>query len=202
MSSPDSSPEWIVSRSSSETNTQPLSTDQELITVAKRLWPRVQAHARKELPKWNPDDSLALATEIWEDVLVSVSKTLQRQNRSTSEIADLDAYLFGVFLHRFNRALKRERRREQTIEVVPSSHELEQLQGARDVKSAGDLERSIQVKQAIENMDAWTREVFTARLYGYSWREIAEHHGLNVATAKLRFRNALRKLADRLRRSK
>src|ERR1017187_2662703 len=91
MSSPESTPEWIVSRSSSETNTQPLSTDQELITVAKRLLPRVQAHARNELPKWNPDDSLALATEIWEDVLVSVSKTLQRQNRSTSEIADLDA---------------------------------------------------------------------------------------------------------------
>ena len=202
MSSPESSPEWIVSHSSSETNTQPLSTDQELLTVAKRLWPRVQAHARKELPKWNPDDSLALATEIWEGVLVSVSKTLQRQNKSSSQIADLDAYLFGVFLHRFNRALKRERRRQEKIELVASSRELEQLEGARDVKSAGDIERSIQVKQVIENMDAWTREVFAARLYGYSWREIAEHHGLNVATAKLRFRNALRKLADRLRRNK
>jgi hypothetical protein len=131
MSSPESSPEWIVSRSSSETNTQPLSTDDRLITVAKRLWPRVQAHARKELPKWNPDDSLALATEIWEGVLVSVSKTLQRQNRSTSEIADLDAYLFAVYLHRFNRALKRERRRQETIELVASSRELEQLEGAR-----------------------------------------------------------------------
>jgi len=201
MSSPESSPEWIVSRSSSETNAQPLSTD-ELIAVAKRLWPRVQAHARKELPKWNPDDSLALATEIWEGVLVSVSKTLQRQNKSTSAIADLEAYLFGVFLHRFNRALKRERRRQETIELVASSRELEQLEGARDVKVAHDLERSIQVKQAIENMDAWTREVFTARLYGYSWREIAHHHGLSVATAKLRFRNAIRALAERLRRGK
>ena len=202
MSNPESSPEWIVSCNSSETNTQPLSTDQKLITVAKRLWPRVQAHARKELPKWSPDDNLALATETWEGALVSVSKTLQRQNKSTSAIDDLDAYLFGVFLHRFNRALKRERRRQVKIELVASSHELEQLEGARDVKSVGDIERSLQVKQAIENMDAWTREVFTARLYGYSWREIAEHHGLKVATAKLRFRNALRKLADRLRRGK
>jgi RNA polymerase sigma factor (sigma-70 family) len=202
MSSPESSPEWIVSRSSSETNAQPSSTDEELIAVAKRLWSRVQAHARKELPRWNPDDSVALATDVWEGVLVSVSKTLQRQNRSTSQIADLDAYLFGVFLHRFNRALKRERRTQETIELVASSRELEQLEGARDVKAASALERSIQVKQAIENMDAWTREVFTARLYGYSWREIAEHHGLTVATAKLRFKNALGKLADRLRRGK
>jgi DNA-directed RNA polymerase specialized sigma24 family protein len=120
--------------------------------------------------------------------------------RSTSIIVDLDAYVFGVFLHRFNRALKRERRREETIELVASSRDLEQLEGARDAKAVADLERSIQVKEAIENMDAWTGEVFAARLYGYSWSEIAEHHGLNVATAKLRFRAALRKLADRSRR--
>ena len=104
-----------------------------------------------------------------------------------------------MFLHRFNRALKRERRRQETIELVASSRDLEQLEGARDAKAVAYLERSILVKEAIENMDAWTREVFAARLYGYSWREIAEHHGLKVATAKLRFRAALRKLADRLR---
>src|ERR1019366_2426222 len=85
--------------------------------------------------------------------------------------------LFGAFLHRFNRALKRERRRQETIELVPSTRELEQLPGARDLKSARDLERSIQVKEAIENMDDWTRKVFAARVYGYSWREIAELHG-------------------------
>ncbi len=197
-----SSPEWIVSRRSEETSTQPPGATEELITVAKRLWPRVQTHARKKLPKWNPDDSVSLATEVWEGVLVSVAKTLQRQNRLTSGIADLEAYLFGVFLHRFNRALKRERRRQETIEVVASSRDLEQLDAARDAKGMADIESSIQINQLIENMDAWTREVFAARLYGYSWREIAEHHGLNVATAKLRFRAALRKLAGRLRPGK
>ena len=203
MSSPDSSPEWIVSRSSLETNSHPLGTDnEELITVAKRLWPRVQAHARKELPKWNPDDRAALATEVWEGVLQSVSKTLVRGKRRSAEIADLDAYLFGVFLHRFNRALKRERRRQETIELVPSIRELEQLPGAQDSKSAQDLERSIQVKEVIESMDDWTRKVFAARLYGFRWREIAGHHGLSVQQAKLRFGNALRKIAARLGRDK
>src|SRR5664279_611195 len=197
-----SSPEWIVSRRSEETSAQPPGANEELIAAAKRLWPRIQTHARKKLPKWNPDDSVSFATEVWEGVLVSVAKTLQRQNRLTSGIADLEAYLFGVFLHRFNRALKRERRRQETIEVVASSRDLEQLDAARDAKAVADLERSLQVNQVIENMDAWTREVFAARLYGYSWREIAEHHGLNVATAKLRFSAALRKLAGRLRPGK
>ena len=38
-----------------------------------------------------------------------------------SGIVDLEAYLFGVFHHRFNRALKKERRRQETIELVPST---------------------------------------------------------------------------------
>ena len=75
-----SSPEWIVSRSSEETSAQPPGANEELIAVAKRLWPRVQTHARKKLPKWNPDDRVSLATEVWEGVLVSVAKTLQRPN--------------------------------------------------------------------------------------------------------------------------
>ena len=171
----------------------------ELNAVASRLWPRVQIHARRELTNKNPDDSVALATEVWEGVLQSVSKTLQRRKGSTAGIVDLDAYLFGVFLHRFNRALKRERRRQEMIELVPSGRDLEQLPGARDLKSAHDLERSIQVKEAIESMDDWTRKVFAARVYGYSWKEIAERQGLSVQKAKLRFGNALRRLADRLR---
>ena len=55
-------------------------SDDELITVASRLWPRVQAHARRELANKNSDESVALAAEVWEGVLQSVSKTLQRRN--------------------------------------------------------------------------------------------------------------------------
>ena len=186
MSNPESSPEWVVSSSSAETNGHPL--NKELIAVASRLWPRVQIHARRELTNWNPDDSVALATEVWEGVLQSVSKTLQRRKGSTAGIVDLDAYLFGVFLHRFNRALKRERRRQEMIELVPSGRDLEQLPGARDLKSAHDLERSIQVKEAIESMDDWTRKVFAARVYGYSWKEIAELQGLSCAKGKTSIR--------------
>jgi RNA polymerase sigma factor (sigma-70 family) len=110
---------------------------------------------------------------------------------------DLEAYLFGAFHHRFNRVLKKERRRQETIAVVPSI-DLAELPGARDTKSPRALEDSIQVKEVVRNMDDWTRKVWTARQYGYSWREIAEHMGLSEHQAKLRFRYALRKLAARL----
>ena len=200
MPNPDLSPEWVLSKSSSDKKAQPLET--ELISAASRLWPRVQAHARRELANRNSDDGIALAAEVWEGVLQSVARTVQRRNGTGPSIADLDAYLFGVFHHRFNRTLKKERRRQETIELIPSTRDLELLPGARDSKSQHDLEQSIQVKEVVHNMDDWTRRVWIAKTYGYSWREIAEHVGLSEPTAKARFHNALRKLAARLRYGK
>ena len=139
-----------------------------------------------------------MAAEVWEAVLQSVSRTLQKRTEAWSRITDLDAYLFGAFLHRFNRALRRERRRRETIETVPSTNDLEQLPAAQDRNSARDLERSLEVGEVIENMDARTREVFAARVNGYTWREIADLYGLNQNQAKLRFGCAIRKLAARL----
>jgi RNA polymerase sigma factor (sigma-70 family) len=191
-------PDWVLSSNSPNNKAQPLDHDDELITVASRLWPRVQAHARRALANKNSDDTVALAAEVWEGVLQSVSKTRQRRNGKGTEILDLEAYLFGAFHHRFNRALKKERRRQATIELVASSHDLEQLPGARDLKASRDLEHSIQVREVVESMDGWTRRVWTARQYGYSWREIAEHVGLGEQAAKVRFHHALRKLAARL----
>jgi len=193
-------PEWVLSKRSSDKKAQPPET--ELISAASRLWPRVQAHARRELANKNSEDGIALAAEVWEGVLQSVARTVQRRNGTGPSIVDLDAYLFGVFHHRFNRALKKERRRQETIELIPSTRDLELLPGARDSKSQHDLEQSIQVKEVVHNMDDWTRRVWIAKTYGYSWREIAEHVGLSEPTAKARFHNALRKLAARLRYGK
>ena len=200
MPSPDLNPEWVLLKSSSDKKIQPL--EAELISAATRLWPHVQAYTRRELANRNTDDGIALAAEVWENVLQSVARTLQRPNGRGSGIVDLDAYLFGVFHHRFNRALKKERRRQETIELVPSTGDLEQLPGAHDVQSPRNVERSLQVKEVVQNMDDWTRRVWAAKQYGYTWREIAEYTGLSEQAAKARFHNALRKLAARLRYGK
>src|SRR6516165_10821068 len=130
MPSPDLNPDWVLSNSSSEDKAQPLQNDAELTVVASRLWPRVQAHARRELANRNSDDGVVLAAEVWEGVLQSVSRTRQRRKGKGPGILDLEAYLFGVFHHRFNRALKKERRRLETIELVPSTRYLRRLRGA------------------------------------------------------------------------
>ena len=191
MSNSELNPEWVLS------NSRQLENNPELTEIASRLWPRVRAHARKQLANQNADDSETLAAEVWESVLRSVSKTLGRHHETTPTVLNLESYLFGAFLHRFNRALKRERRRQEIIKPV-ATRELEQLPGARDWKSADGMERSLQVQEVMDSMDTWTRRVFAARLYGYTWKEIAELHELSESKAKLRFRYALRRLAARL----
>ena len=134
MSSRELSPEWVLS-----SFIPPIAAPQheisELIVVARRLWPRVQAHAHREQPGKSSDEALDFASEVWEGVLRSVAKTIQRSNGRNWRIKNMEAYLFGAFHHRFNRALKKERRRLQTIQHLPSSRDLERLRQAHDSKA-------------------------------------------------------------------
>src|SRR6266849_3669540 len=200
MSSRELGPEWVLSRFIS-----PVGAAQdeisELVIVARRLWPRIQKYARREQPEKNYDEALGLATEVWEGVLQSVATTVKRSNRKNWRIKNTEAYLVGAFHHRFNRALRKERRRREIIQYLPASPDLERLRQAHDSKAARDLEQSIQVNEAVRRMDDWTRKVWAARQYGYSWREIAVHLGLTEPQAKLRFRYAIGKLRARLSRA-
>ena len=193
------SPDWVLSsfiQSSGNSRDEMM----ELADAARRLWPGVQAHARKEEPGKTFDEAIGLATEVWEGVLRSVAKTLQRSNGKRAQIGSLDAYLFGVFHHRFNRALKKERRRREILRSLPSDGDLGRLRQAHHSEVHRVLEQSIQVQEAVRRMDEWTRKVWAARQYGYSWREIAEHLNLTEPQAKLRFRYAIGKLRALFRR--
>ena len=197
MSSRELGPEWVLSEFLANAEAWDQDDIGELAIVARRLWPRVQAHARKELTNKTSDDAMALATDVWESVLRSVAKTMCRSNGKGRPILNLEAYLFGAFHHRFNRSLRRERRRREMVEYLPLGRDLERLRHAHDSKAVADLDRSIQVKQTIENMDEWTRTVSMARLAGYSWKEIAKYLRLTEPQAKLRFRYALGRLRAR-----
>jgi len=169
----------------------------ELADCARRLWPSIQAHACKERSGNSREDALALATEVWEGVLQSVANALERSNGKRPVIQDLDAYLFGAFHHHINRALLKERRMRELLEQLPSNGDLGRLRQAHCSEVERVLEESIQIKEVMAQMDDWTRKVWTARKYGYSWREIAEYYRLTEPQVKLRFRYALARLRIR-----
>jgi RNA polymerase sigma factor (sigma-70 family) len=197
MSSRELGPEWVLSASLAKAEAWDQDDLSELAVVARRLWPGVQAHARKELTNRTSDDAIALATEVWESVLRSVAKTMRRSNGENRQILNLEAYLFGAFHHRLNRALRKERRRQEMMKHLPLSRDLDRLRQAHNSRAVEDLDRSIQVKQTIESMDDWTRNVWMARQAGYSWKEIAKRLRLTEPQAKLRFRYAIGRLCAR-----
>jgi RNA polymerase sigma factor (sigma-70 family) len=197
MSSQEVGPEWILS-----TFALPGPGVQghinEVTTSARRLWPRIQAHALKEQPGIFRDEAIAIASDVWETTLQSVGKTIVRSNGRGIQIRDLDAYLFGIFIHRFNRALRKERKRRQMFQYFASTRELELLRQAHDSRAARDIEQSVQAKEAVRDLDEWPRKVWIARKYGYSFPEIASFLGMSEAQVKLRFRYALARLREKL----
>ena len=139
----------------------------------------------------------ALAGEVWESVLKSVAKALQRK-RDSEPIADLEGYLFAAFHHRFNRFLKSEQKRNDAVELVASTADFDQIANAQDARWPSQIETAIAVKEVIRHMDAQTRKIWQARQYGYSWKEISKWLGLSEQQAKMKFRYGLGKTRQSL----
>ena len=197
MQKPDPYGEWVISRSTQDG--EPLPIDAQLLAAAREAWPHVVAYARRELAALGQaSESNTLAAEVWEQLLRSVSRTFHRSTQHTPPEAELQPYLIGAFRHRFNRVLKRERRRASTIQLLPSTQDLDRLQGARDSRWVDELEQAITIAQIAEHMDDWTRAIWRARQVGYSWKEIAKRCGLNEAQTRMRFEYRLQKTRERI----
>src|SRR5216110_2393076 len=97
MPGDDPGPEWIISNCSPATLPDSNNQDEFLLS-ARRVWPYVQAHARRELGSRHDDpENATLAAEVWEGVLRSVALSIHRLRVSFADIANLDSYLVGVF---------------------------------------------------------------------------------------------------------
>lgn len=194
MPAAEPGPEWILLGVEPRSDS---TTESELVKAARSAWPKALAHVRREQPHDRHDDAV-LATEVWEDVLQSVSKTLGRMNGRRGAITDMEAYLLGTFYHRFNRALRKERRREKTIHVVSSVQELEVLGAPSHAGREHDIERAIHAQEILQRMDVWSRKVWIAREYGYSWKQIGNRLGIPGDSVMLRFRRRMKILGARL----
>lgn len=186
--------DWVLFQAKKGEGETSAPTDNELISAAREAWPRVLAHAKREFIAGSlGSDSASFAAQVWERVLRSVSKTRQRNTNHDPAILDLQSYLFGAFVHRFNRAVLLEQRRLETIELVSSSVDLERIASAQDAGWVEELERAITIRQITTRMDGWTKKVWQARQYGYSWKEISKWLGVTEQQAKMKFQYGLDK---------
>ena len=200
MPNDEPSPEWVIS-SCCRPSSLDSDSQNKFLLAARRVWPYVRASARRELAERQHDpENATLAAEVWEGVLQSVARSLHRLRVSWAEITNIDSYLMGAFWHRFNRVRRRQRRREQTLRLVASVSELDDLAKKRGLHVSADFERRILTKEVLGLMDLWMKRVWTARQYGYSWKEISLYLGMGEGRTKMRFRYKLSKLRERLGR--
>jgi DNA-directed RNA polymerase specialized sigma24 family protein len=192
MEKSDPYSEWVIlSTKEGKTDTTD-ALDEELLAAAREAWPHALAHARRELSdRIAAPDRTALAAEIWERVLRSVSRTLQHSPDRRPAVQDLQAYLMGAFHLRFNRVLRREQRRLDTFELLPSTFDLEKFESARDAEWVRCLEQDITVKAVLARMDEVTRRMWKGRQAGFSWKEIAREFGITERHAKRKFREGI-----------
>ena len=194
MPTPEPGPEWVLSGVNPRSDSV---VESELLKAARSAWPKALAHVR-QVQSQNPfDDDEILVAEVWESVLQSVSRTLDRMNGRRGEIGDLEAYILGSFYHRLWRALKKEQRREEMIHLVPSAQELEVL-GKTSHAEQHDIEGTLHAQEILDRMDEWSRKVWVAREYGYTWKHIGRVLGIPGDSVMLRFRRRMKILRARL----
>jgi DNA-directed RNA polymerase specialized sigma24 family protein len=187
-------PEWVIAGPDDEAGNRSKSHER-LLDAARIAWPNILSYARlADVP-----DSECLATEVWEELLRSVLRTMRRLG-NLHHVTNLESYLNGAFRHRFQRALLRERQYRQKVLLTDSVEKLENLGRIQDWQPVERLEREVQVQQAMKFLDPWTRRVWSYIKYGYSIKEIARRLDLTEFQVEFRYRRRLARLREYLRR--
>jgi DNA-directed RNA polymerase specialized sigma24 family protein len=168
---------------------------ERLLDAARNAWPIVLSYARSA----SATDYEYLATEVWEELLRSVLRTMRRLGH-LHHVTDLEAYLIGAFRHRFHRELLKERHYRQQVLMAESVEKLESLGRIQDWKPVERLERELQVQQMLKLLDPWTRRVWNYIKYGYSIKEIASRLDLTEFQVEFRYRRRLARLREYIRR--
>ena len=180
---------WILDRGEAV----PDDHDMRLRAAAVRVWPNVEAFAKRELSGSSLAGETSLVWDIWEQTLQSLSHTLRRRLRLRL-IRDLDSYIFGAFAHRLREVLRKER----TIEFVPSDRDLAELKGTQDWSWAATFENTLELKRAVDEMDDWMKEVLHRWAFDEPWDEISEDMGVTTNALKKRFAYYLKKIRSRM----
>jgi glycyl-tRNA synthetase beta subunit len=174
----------------------------EVLAAARATWPRIVIHATREFERQGSTrEAVDLAADIWEAVLRSVAKAFQRKGEYASSIGDLESYLLTAFHHRFHRFLKTEQERHEIFQSVAGPLNLDRLEAAQDTEWVSELERKVAVRQVTDRMDGWTKKVWQARQYGYSWKEISTWLGVTEHQAKMKFQYGVEKTRTKILRS-
>jgi DNA-directed RNA polymerase specialized sigma24 family protein len=202
MEKPDPYGEWVLQKVQQETGGNQAPIPEEVLAAARATWPRILIHATREFERQGSNlEAVALAADIWEAVLRSVARAFQRKREYASTIEDFESYLLTAFHHRFHRFLKTEQERREIFQSVSGALDLDLFETTQNAEWVSELERKIAIRQVTDRMDRWTKKVWQARQYGYSWKEISTWLGITEHQAKMKFQYGVERTRANLLRS-
>jgi len=166
--------------------------EQDLVDAGERIWPRIEAYARRH------QQDPARAANLLEATLVALSRARKSNGRLLRPIRNLDNYLYLAFIRRLNRQLAK----EPKIETVGSRHDLETLGKMRSRSLSPSIEKELLVKEVMTFFHEKPREMFSLRDYGYSWRKVAGLLHITANSAQVRFNQELKRARNRVMKPK
>ena len=164
----------------------------DLLDAARRNWPRVLSYAQR----YQQDSSVAADT--LEAVLLATSRVKRARQKSGTAIRNLDTYVYVAFLRKFKRYLAR----QPKIQFVGSLQDVDTLGDNRHSKGPPAVEHDLLAKELLQHMSQRTRQMFSQRTNGYSWKETARFLKTTANSAQVLFNKEIGKLRSRIRKKR
>ena len=162
--------------------------EQDLVDAAERNWARIDAYARRY------QQDTARTSNLLEATLLALSRARKSNGRLMRPIRNLDNYLYWAFVRRLNRRLAT----EPKIDLVGSIQDLEAHSDIRATAVSPSIEEELLVKEVMTFLDEKTREMFSLRKTGYSWRDAAGTLKITANNAQARFSQGLKRAQARI----
>jgi hypothetical protein len=162
--------------------------EQDLVDAAERNWARIDAYARRH------QQDTARTSNLLEATLLALSRARKSNGRLMRPIRNLDNYLYWAFVRRLNRVMAT----EPQIEHVGSIQDLEAHRDIRPTAVSPTIEEELLVKEVTTFLDEKTREMFSLRKTGYSWRDAARTLKITANNAQACFSQGLKRAQARI----
>jgi RNA polymerase sigma factor (sigma-70 family) len=169
-------PVWIAAAGKGEDS----NLRRTLLHAVEQAWPDMLAYSKANLHG-------AVEPEVVLDRVVDAALRAEIKR----PVEDYKAYLFKSFVHKATRLLRRAARFEYLDEDALAEHNR-----MAEADFPQELERQLQLQEAIRLMDDRTREIYVLSVQGYTLREIAASLKISEEAVRKQYARGV----DRVRR--
>jgi DNA-directed RNA polymerase specialized sigma24 family protein len=173
MEKKDEGPLWVPNK---DPRGRPV--NRLVVREAQVIWKRVLAHVDRRT------HDTSRAAEIMEATVFTVSRVMERR-----VIRNLRSFLFKVFLRKFGRSLRKEKRNVSLESLTEAQLMVDWVPAFED---------ELEVEVFLRRMDARIQTMFSLRSAGYSWKKIGEELGLAPHNAEAQFSYKIRRGIEKL----